>query len=49
MRLRVESQLGFKMVKWIGAIEVVEDYSHIDKGLGGWREDNQYYGTGARI
>ncbi len=49
IRLRVETQLGFKMVKWVCAIEVVEDYSHIGKGQGGWREDNQYYGTGAGI
>jgi DMSO/TMAO reductase YedYZ molybdopterin-dependent catalytic subunit len=25
LRLRVENQLGFKMVKWIPAIEFVED------------------------
>jgi DMSO/TMAO reductase YedYZ molybdopterin-dependent catalytic subunit len=49
IRLRVEIQLGFKMVKWICAIEVVEDYSHIGEGQGGWHEDNQYYGTGAGI
>jgi sulfoxide reductase catalytic subunit YedY len=45
----VETQLGFKMLKWICAIEVVEDYSHIGKGQGRWREDNQYYGTEAGI
>ncbi len=49
LRLRVETQLGFKMVKWVCAIEVVESYEHIGKGQGGWREDNQYYGTGAGI
>jgi len=49
LRLRVETQLGFKMVKWLCAIEVVESYEHIGKGQGGWREDNQYYGTDAGI
>ena len=49
VRLRVETQLGFKMVKWIRAIEVVESYEDIGEGYGGWREDNQYYGTGAGI
>jgi sulfoxide reductase catalytic subunit YedY len=49
IRLRVEIQLGFKMVKWICAIEVVEDYSHIGEGQGGWHEDNQYYGPEAGI
>ncbi len=49
VRLRVGTQLGFKMVKWIRAIEVVDDYGKVGKGCGGWREDNQYYGTGAGI
>ena len=49
VRLRVETQLGFKMVKHIRSIEVVESYEEIGKGYGGWREDNQYYGTGAGI
>ena len=49
VRLHVETQLGFKMVKWIRAIEVVESYEVIGQGYGGWREDNQYYGTEAGI
>jgi DMSO/TMAO reductase YedYZ molybdopterin-dependent catalytic subunit len=49
VRLRVESQLGFKMVKWIGAIELIEDYGAIGMGMGGWREDQQYYTTSAGI
>ena len=49
VRLRVETQLGFKMVKWVRAIEAVESYEDIGQGYGGWREDNQYYGTGAGI
>jgi DMSO/TMAO reductase YedYZ molybdopterin-dependent catalytic subunit len=49
LRLRVETQLGFKMVKWLRAIEFVEDYRGIGQGMGGWREDNQYYDTRAGI
>ena len=49
VRLRVETQLGFKMVKWIRAIEVVESYEHIGMGQGGWREDQQYYSNLAGI
>jgi DMSO/TMAO reductase YedYZ molybdopterin-dependent catalytic subunit/thiosulfate reductase cytochrome b subunit len=49
VRLRVETQLGFKMVKWIRAIEVVASYEQIGLGQGGWREDQQFYSTGAGI
>jgi DMSO/TMAO reductase YedYZ molybdopterin-dependent catalytic subunit len=43
LRLRLETQLGIKMVKWIRAIELVDDYSQIGQGQGGWREDNAFY------
>lgn len=43
LRLRVESQLGFKMVKWIREITFVEDYRGLGLGYGGWREDHAYY------
>ncbi|MGH3444209.1 MAG: molybdopterin-dependent oxidoreductase, partial [Nocardioidaceae bacterium] len=49
VRLRIETQLGFKMVKWIAAIEFVEDISGIGMGMGGWREDQQYYANAAGI
>jgi len=49
LRLRVETQLGFKMVKWIRSIELVEDYERIGMGQGGWREDQQYYANAAGI
>jgi DMSO/TMAO reductase YedYZ molybdopterin-dependent catalytic subunit/thiosulfate reductase cytochrome b subunit len=49
VRLRMETQLGFKMVKWIGAIELVADYADIGQGQGGWREDTQHYETIAAI
>jgi DMSO/TMAO reductase YedYZ molybdopterin-dependent catalytic subunit len=43
LRLRLEVQLGFKMVKWLRAIEFVRGYSEIGQGHGGWREDHAYY------
>ncbi len=49
LRLRVETQLGFKMVKYIRAIELVADYRGIGEGQGGWREDHQNYSTLAGI
>jgi thiosulfate reductase cytochrome b subunit len=49
LRLRVENQLGFKMVKWITAIEFVESTRGIYKGEGGYNEDNEYFGELANI
>ncbi|PSP54885.1 oxidoreductase [Halobacteriales archaeon QS_1_67_19] len=34
-RLRIESQLGYKMAKWVDRIEFVEDFDDIGKGKGG--------------
>ena len=49
LRLRVETQLGYKMVKYLRSVELVEDYHHIGAGQGGFREDVQYYGRSAEI
>jgi DMSO/TMAO reductase YedYZ molybdopterin-dependent catalytic subunit len=49
LRLRVETQLGFTMVKYIRTIEFVEDYKNIGQGQGGWREDYQYFSQEAGI
>ncbi|MDQ6662220.1 MAG: molybdopterin-dependent oxidoreductase [Chloroflexota bacterium] len=49
LRLRVETQLGYKMVKYLRSIELVKEYSSIGEGQGGYREDVQYYGRGAEI
>jgi sulfoxide reductase catalytic subunit YedY len=49
IRLRIETQLGFKMVKWIKAIEFVTDTAHIEMVMGGFREDQQYYANAAGI
>jgi methionine sulfoxide reductase catalytic subunit len=45
LRLRCENQLGFKMVKWIQAIEFVHDFSHLGAGQGGYNEDHEFYGN----
>ena len=39
LRLRVETKLGFKMIKWLKTIELVEDYRTVGEGHGGYRED----------
>ncbi len=49
LRLRVETQLGFTMVKYIRAIEFIHDYRDIGGGQGGWREDHQHFSQEAGI
>ncbi len=49
LRLRVETQVGFKMAKWINQIEFVNDYAEIGRGAGGWREDNVHYSMDGEI
>jgi methionine sulfoxide reductase catalytic subunit len=44
LRLRCENELGFKQVKWIRAIEFVNDFTHIGSGQGGYNEDHEFYG-----
>jgi len=44
LRLRNESELGFKMVKWIKAIEFVEDFADVGGGLGGYNNDHEFFG-----
>lgn len=43
LRLRVENQLGYKMVKWIKSIEFVASEKTIGKGHGGKNEDDEYF------
>lgn len=43
LRLRVENQLGYKMVKWISAIEFVDTVKRVYKGEGGFDADNEYF------
>jgi len=49
LRLRVENQLGFKMVKWIKSIEFVATYKDVGEGEGGYNEDHEYFGELANI
>jgi DMSO/TMAO reductase YedYZ molybdopterin-dependent catalytic subunit/thiosulfate reductase cytochrome b subunit len=44
LRLRCENELGFKMVKWIAAIEFVHDFADLGAGEGGYNEDHEFYG-----
>ena len=44
LRLRCENELGFKMVKWIAAIEFVSDFTDLGAGQGGYNEDHEFYG-----
>jgi len=44
LRLRCENELGFKMVKWIQAIEFVKEFSDLGAGNGGYNEDHEFYG-----
>lgn len=43
LRLRVENQLGYKMVKWIKSIEFVVSEEEVGKGHGGKNEDDEYF------
>jgi sulfoxide reductase catalytic subunit YedY len=43
LRLRVENQLGYKMVKWISSIEFLKTYKVLGKGQGGKNEDDEYF------
>ncbi len=42
LRLRVETQLGYKMAKYIRRIEFVADFKKIAQGKGGYWEDRGY-------
>ena len=43
LRLRVENQLGYKMVKWIERIEFIESEKTLGLGEGGRNEDDEYF------
>jgi methionine sulfoxide reductase catalytic subunit len=49
LRLRVETELGYKMVKWLKGIEFIADYKKYGGGAGGYREQVQQYGESAEI
>ena len=43
LRLRVENQLGYKMVKWIERIEFIRSEKEIGAGEGGKNEDDEFF------
>ncbi|GAA3514304.1 hypothetical protein GCM10022262_42280 [Georgenia daeguensis] len=49
LRLRVESNHGYKMVKWIKSIEWITDYAAYGDGRGGTREDGAMQAFNGRI
>jgi DMSO/TMAO reductase YedYZ molybdopterin-dependent catalytic subunit len=49
LRLRLETQLGYKMTKWIRSMELIADYDDIGAGQGGWRADQLHYSRLAPI
>lgn len=48
-RLRIEIKTGYKMVKYLRAIELVDTFAGIGEGRGDYREDHQYYDKVAAI
>jgi DMSO/TMAO reductase YedYZ molybdopterin-dependent catalytic subunit len=42
VRLRAERQLGYKMAKFVNRIELVDSYSYVNGGRGGYWEDQGY-------
>jgi DMSO/TMAO reductase YedYZ molybdopterin-dependent catalytic subunit len=42
LRVRVERQLGYKMPKYVGAIELVDTFGRFGFGKGGYWEDRGY-------
>jgi DMSO/TMAO reductase YedYZ molybdopterin-dependent catalytic subunit/thiosulfate reductase cytochrome b subunit len=44
LRLRNETQLGFKQVKWIKGVEFVADFSDVGGGYGGYNQDHEFFG-----
>lgn len=49
IRLRCERKLGYKMVKYIKSIDFVDSLKEIERGRGGYREDNIMFDWEASI
>lgn len=49
LRLRLETQLGYKMVKWVRSMELIARYDDVGAGYGGWRADVLHYSRLAPI
>lgn len=44
LRLRNEVELGFKLVKWVQAIEFVASFAEVGGGRGGYNADHEFFG-----
>ena len=44
LRLRNESEHGFKHVKWLGGIEFVRHRAELGGGLGADKQDHEFFG-----
>ena len=49
LRVRNQVELGYKMVKWVQAVEFVAAFAHIGGGYGGYDADHEYFGYRAGI
>lgn len=49
VRLRAESNHGYKMVKWVKSVQWIDDYSKYGDGRGGTREDSALQAFNGRI
>jgi DMSO/TMAO reductase YedYZ molybdopterin-dependent catalytic subunit len=49
LRLRVENQLGYKMVKWIERIEFIQSEKLLGAGEGGKNEDDEFFDLSPNI
>lgn len=49
LRLRIETKLGYKMVKYIKSVEFIEKLSDLGEGHGGYKEDYQSFEKVASI
>ena len=48
-RLRLETKVGYKMVKYVQRVELVASLAQVGFGYGGYREDHQFYDKVASI
>ncbi|HEV2174393.1 MAG TPA: molybdopterin-dependent oxidoreductase [Nitrospira sp.] len=48
-RLRIETKTGYKMVKYLRAVEFISEVRRVGQGYGGYREDHQFYDKVASI
>ncbi|OGY99305.1 MAG: hypothetical protein A2945_05055 [Candidatus Liptonbacteria bacterium RIFCSPLOWO2_01_FULL_52_25] len=49
LRVRAESRLGFKMVKYLKSMEFIADRKEVGSGYGGYRDDVQFFDNVATI